>query len=159
MLRLGGPIHIQKFPRTPHLINLGAVTEDDILAATPELTGHLTIEEKMDGFNMGFSLDMTGQQILVQNRSHYVNHTTHAQFKPLQSWLTNNTKVLTKLLYLGPDFPERNILYGEWMVATHSIPYTHLPTQFIAFDFYDRQLKQFVLQSMLKRILEGPGLI
>jgi len=69
ILKLGGVVPITKFPRTSHLINLGASTDDDIVQDdwTDNLKGHLVIEEKIDGANMGFSLDYDGN-LLVQNR-------------------------------------------------------------------------------------------
>ena len=38
----------------------------------------------------------------------------------------------------------RNILYGEWVYAKHSIHYTALPGYFIAFDIWDKQTKTFM---------------
>jgi len=69
VFKLGGDIQITKFPRTSHLINLGASTADDIVQDdwTDNLSGQLVIEEKIDGANMGFSLDYDGK-LLVQNR-------------------------------------------------------------------------------------------
>lgn len=47
-------------------------------------------------------------------------------------------------------FPERYILFGEWVTATHSIPYTRLPDRFIAFDLYDRRTRSFETYDELK---------
>jgi len=69
VMKLGGTVFITKFPRTSHLINLGASTDDDIVQDDwkNNLKGNLVIEEKIDGANMGFSLDYDGK-LLVQNR-------------------------------------------------------------------------------------------
>ncbi|KAH8591103.1 hypothetical protein B0O99DRAFT_633140 [Bisporella sp. PMI_857] len=159
IFKFGGEVTITKFPRTTHLINLGASTADDLVKDDwkGNLTGNLIIEEKIDGANMGFSLDYD-KNLLVQNRSHYVNYTSHAQFKPLKPWLEKNSEVLIKLLDLDPKFPERYILYGEWVVAKHSIPYTSLPDYFIAFDFYDRKTRTFTSREYLARMLKGTGI-
>ena len=70
-----------KFPRTRHLVNTGgsSVTRDDLVMDAGELshfvgpTGKvLTIEEKLDGANLGISLDKD-YQVMCQNRSHYVS--------------------------------------------------------------------------------------
>lgn len=70
-----------KFPRTRHLVNTGgsSVTRDDLVMDAGELASFvgpngrvLTIEEKLDGANLGISLD-TNYQVLCQNRSHYVS--------------------------------------------------------------------------------------
>ena len=50
------------------------------------------------------------------------------------------------------------MLYGEWVVAKHSIPYASLPDVFLAFDFYDRQAKTFVSREYLERMLSGTGI-
>lgn len=106
---------------------------------------------------MGFSLDWDGN-IVVQNRSHYVQPTDHAQFKPLSGWLERHSAALQGLLNRDPQYPERYILYGEWVVAQHSIPYTHLPDRFLAFDLYDRVEKSFVSRKVLSGALCGTGI-
>jgi atypical dual specificity phosphatase len=79
------PISLFKFPRTPHLLDLGAAAADDIILP-PSLDlviGNVVITEKVDGANLGISLSADGTQIIVQNRSHYVNSSSHEQFKKL----------------------------------------------------------------------------
>lgn len=51
-----------KFPRTRHLLNIGGVGRDDLVMEATEvlqflqLSGTLTIEEKVDGANLGISM-------------------------------------------------------------------------------------------------------
>ena len=74
-VKLGGPMPFQKFPRTEHLVDLGAATNDDlVLTRSPSasLAGDIVIEEKVDGGCMGISLD-SKLSILVQNRSRLHN--------------------------------------------------------------------------------------
>lgn len=147
-----------KFPRTPHLLNLGAKTDDDIvLPPFTGLSGNITIEEKIDGANMGISLDFDGS-IRVQNRSHWISANDHAQFKPLTRWISEHEPALKRLLFQDATFSERYILYGEWMVAKHSIQYTRLPDRFLAFDLYDRLDRTFVSRGVLSAALEGTGI-
>lgn len=156
--RLTPPITLLKFPRTPHLLNLGAVTPDDIVQESFEtITGHLTIEEKIDGANMGLSLDYDGV-VRVQNRSHWVSSADHAQFKPLDNWVECHREALAGLLGRDEQYPERYILYGEWCVAKHSIHYTSLPDRFIAFDLYDRYANTFLSRTALSARLDGTGI-
>lgn len=52
---------------------------------------------------MGFSLDYEGN-ILVQNRSHYVNYTSHSQFKPLKvsfTYIFQTLRVSNKFIALA----------------------------------------------------------
>ncbi|OAF56214.1 hypothetical protein VC83_07354 [Pseudogymnoascus destructans] len=83
--RLSPTFGLLNFPRTAHLIHLGAIGSDDILLpSAPALSPGCTvvITEKVDGANMAFSLS-SGRQLLVQNRSQFVNSSSHSQFKKL----------------------------------------------------------------------------
>ncbi|WWC98147.1 hypothetical protein V866_005038 [Kwoniella sp. B9012] len=166
--RLSPKIGIHKFPRTPHLIDLGAATSDDIIQsqansyATADskvlpsggrYAEKVIITEKIDGANMGLSLSPDRSKIIVQNRSHYINPTSHEQFKKLGSWLETHQDKLIRLLGRDDYFAERYVLFGEWMYATHSIHYTNLPDWFIAFDLYDRSTNVFVDRKTLQSLL------
>lgn len=156
--RLVPPVALLKFPRTPHLLNLGAVAPDDIVHESPQnLTGNLTIEEKIDGANMGISLSYDGS-LMVQNRSHWVSSADHAQFRPLDNWIEEHRQALVTILSRDEQYPERFILYGEWCVARHSIHYTNLPDRFIAFDLFDRLAQTFTSRSALTAVLEDSGI-
>lgn len=157
LVALTPPLPLLKFPRTPHLLNLGAATEDDQVLSDLDIRGPLTMEEKIDGANLGISLDVDGQ-LRVQNRSHWISAADHAQFKPLTSWLDTHRDELVRLLSRDGTFLERYILYGEWMVAKHSIHYTQLPDFFLAFDLYDRVTHRFVSRSVLDSALCGSGI-
>jgi atypical dual specificity phosphatase len=157
------PLTICKFPRTPHLIDVGAATVDDVhtdLANFQPLSRRtrIVITEKIDGANMGFSLSSCRDRIVVQNRSHYVNSTSHEQFKKLNAWLVQHDQDLRHVLDRDPYFAERYILFGEWAFATHSIAYTELPDWFLAYDLYDRSSKTFVCTSGLEAILAGTSI-
>lgn len=86
--RLSPPVGLFKFPRTAHLLDLGSATSDDIVSSIPSAdNAHVVVAEKVDGANMGFSLSADRTQILVQNRSHYVNPASHEQFRKLRLWV------------------------------------------------------------------------
>ncbi|KAL9931295.1 hypothetical protein V8E36_009805 [Tilletia maclaganii] len=160
-LLIGGEVGIVKFPRTTHLIRTAAVTEDDVVLEnfTDQLHDvNITLEEKVDGANMGLSLAYDRQTIVVQNRSHYVNSQTHAQFRPLDTWLQRHADAVRVLLDRDEQFPERFVLYGEWLVATHSIHYTKLADRFLAFDLYDRFTDTFLSRRLLARALQDTGI-
>ena len=153
------PVGILKFLRTGHIMNLGAATADDFLVSfnDSDHAPHVVITEKVDGANMGFSLS-SDQQLLVQNRSHYVTSTSHPQFRPLYVWTETHREGLYSVLNRDHAFPERYILYGEWLVATHSISYSRLPDRFLAFDLYDRQTQTWSDRDTLERLLENTGI-
>ncbi|KAG6874366.1 hypothetical protein C0995_015102 [Termitomyces sp. Mi166 len=160
ILRLSPPITLFKFPRTAHLINLGAASSDDVISdvAVMPTQGTVVITEKIDGANMGFSLSSDCSRIIIQNRSHYVNSATHEQFKKLDIWVKRHREDLLHVLNRDSYFAERYILFGEWMYATHSIPYTYLPDRFIAFDLYDRSTNIWVGRDSLEKILSSTSI-
>ncbi|KAF7337757.1 ATP dependent DNA ligase [Mycena sanguinolenta] len=154
VLRLSPPVGVYKFPRTPHLINLGAATDDDVFADVSTLAGagRVVVTEKVDGANMGFWLS-SDREIRIQNRSHYVTSATHEQFKKLGLWVDNHRHELMRILGRDAHFPSRYILFGEWLAVTHSIPYARLPDRFMAFDLYDRSTDSWVDRAALAALL------
>ncbi|KAJ7492048.1 ATP dependent DNA ligase [Mycena latifolia] len=150
--RLSPPVNLLKFPRTPHLINLGAATADDVFTDTAALSGHVVITEKVDGANMGFWLSPE-RELRIQNRSHYVSPSSHEQFKKLGMWPDAHRAELLRVLGRDAHFASRYVLYGEWLAATHSIPYARLPDRFMAFDLYDRSTDSWADRKTLAALL------
>lgn len=145
-----------KFPRTAHALNLGAATRDDKILPASDLQNwisqrkHLIIEEKIDGANLGFHIRGADNRIIAQNRSHYISSAYHPQFALLDKWIAKHTEDLWEILE-----PDRHILYGEWMYATHSVYYDALPDHFIAYDLYDTATKTFLPRHELTRRLSS----
>lgn len=111
-----------KFPRTEHLVDLGAVGEDDLVVQRAPVWREdevMVVTEKVDGANLGFSLDEEGR-VVVQNRSHYVDENAHPQFRKLGLWLEEHREELFALLGRDERWIGRFILHGEWVAAVHS---------------------------------------
>jgi atypical dual specificity phosphatase len=106
---------------------------------------------------LGFSLS-ANHEILVQNRAHYVNPSTHEQFKKLGLWVDQHRRDLYEVLDRDEHFAERFVFFGEWLSVTHSIPYTHLPDRFLAFDLYDRRADAFTDRQSLANILASTAI-
>jgi atypical dual specificity phosphatase len=109
------------------------------------------MEEKIDGANVGFSMDENGK-ILCQNRSHYVDSKYHFQFQSLGSFIFQKRESLERILQSG------RILYGEWMYAKHSIHYTNLPDIFIAFDIFDPKEQKFLDRATFREIMASTNI-
>jgi len=161
---------LTKFHRIAHLFNTGgtAVSDNDLVRSEGDsLVRQITngqstviIEEKVDGANMGISLSASGK-VLAQNRSHYISSGDHAQFNPLHAWIAEHNTALYNILSLGQEDRAASqglILYGEWVVAKHSIPYHKLPGYFIAYDLYDRFHERFHSRSRFHKALRGSGI-
>lgn len=131
-----------RFPHTPHLAWLGEGKPRDDKVLPPDeakkiLEHEVVVEEKVDGANVGFSVDEDGD-LQVQNRGSLLSREScHPQFAPLWRWLQPKQDSLAEALF--PDL----MLFGEWCYAVHSIRYTKLPDWFLAFDVYDRSSEAF----------------
>lgn len=146
-----------KYPRTEHLCDMGgsSVASDDLII--PDLKSvfqnyiqaPVIVEEKIDGANLAFRLSESGQ-ITVFNRSHFVTAGDHAQFNRVQEWISLHREALYDILD-GNNM----ILYGEWVVGRHSIPYHKLPDYFIAFDIYDVDEEKFYSRQRFHQALRG----
>lgn len=130
-----------RFPHTPHITWLGmGMPRGDKLLSLKEieelLSGEVIIEEKIDGANIGFSLDEQGE-IQVQNRGAYLEQPYRGQFSRLNGWLGQFGYLMK------PNLTENLIVFGEWCAARHSLQYTHLPDFFLLFDIYDTAEEKF----------------
>lgn len=130
-----------RFPHTPHLAWLGeGEPRDDKVLSESEayelLRGEVVVEEKVDGANLGISLDDSGQ-LRVQNRGQYLSQPYSGQFSRLAAWLGQHQEGLLAVL------DHSLILFGEWCAARHSLNYDALPDWFLLFDVYDRQQEKF----------------
>jgi len=130
-----------RFPHTPHIawLAVGKPRDDKVLSQDETrglLIGDVVIEEKLDGANLGFSLDSDGN-IQAQNRGQYLLAPYSGQFARLSQWLAQHSDTLSNVL--SDDL----ILFGEWCAAKHSIAYEALPDWFLVFDVYNKTQKQF----------------
>ena len=136
-----------KFPSTPYIFldnstqkkQKNYLTDSEIEVF---LSNNITIEEKIDGANLGISFDSNGN-ILLQNRGEFLKEPFYGQWKPLKQWIHLHEDELFDILN------DKYILYGEWCYACHSIKYDKLPDWFMAFDLYDKQNQRFL--SVYKR--------
>lgn len=147
---------MNKFPSTPHLTNLGSnPIRGDKVMTEPErnefLRHYITIEEKIDGANLGISFDEHGE-ILLQNRGNYLNFPYLRQWKKLPSWIEKRMDKLFDIL------SNRYIMYGEWCYAKHSITYSLLSDWFICFDLYDKKENKFLSSVRRNTLLIGSGI-
>ena len=130
-----------RFPQTPHLMWLGkGVPRNDKVLSAPEvkalLAGDVVVEEKVDGANLGFSLDQRGQ-LRAQNRGQYVQPPYGGQFLKLAQWSAVHSDALVSALQPGW------IAFGEWCAAKHSLSYSRLPDLWLLFDLYDPAGQRF----------------
>lgn len=141
-----------KFPRTPHLFTLpGTSIRGDRLVEPAEarrlLRLRASIEEKVDGANLGLSVGADGR-VRAQSRGHYLKAGTPGQWQPLWRWLAQREDRLRTAL--GTNL----LLFGEWCYARHTVAYDALPDWFLAFDVYDRGVGQFFSRGRRDALVE-----
>jgi ATP-dependent RNA circularization protein (DNA/RNA ligase family) len=130
-----------RFPHTPHLawLGQGARRDDKVLSPAEVealLSDEVVVKEKLDGANLGLSLDEDGS-LRAQNRGQYLAEPHAGQFARLPAWLMQHGEALRSVL--NRDL----IVFGEWCAARHSLDYTALPDWFVVFDVYDRKVGKF----------------
>ena len=145
-----------KFPRTPILARHDHqfFNNEHILSASEAadfLKNEITIEEKIDGANLGISFDSDGT-IRFQNRGEYLISPMNSQWRCLPQWASFHEDVLFDVL------EDRYILFGEWCFAKHSIYYNNLPDYFIAFDVFDTQEQKFFSVRRRNELLQATDL-
>ena len=145
------------YPRIPHLDkNISKMTHDDILsdnAIVYPIEGY--VQEKIDGANLGVSWYKNGP--IVRNRSNILKkgyskiHTpAKEQFKSTWNWVHENRK---DIQLISEIVMSEITIYGEWMVAQHSIAYNKLPDWFIAYDIWVVADNKFLSPSKVDELL------
>ena len=149
-------IGIQKYPRTPHLLDSALQPGDEDLtrAGFADVAGrHLVVEEKLDGANAAISFDADGA-LLLQSRGHYLTGgPRERQFDRFKSWAHGLADLLRATL------GTRYVVYGEWLYAKHTIYYDTLPHYFLEFDILDRDANEFLSTERRRALLAGVPIV
>lgn len=142
--------------RIPHFNKeISNMTHDDIELESPiDLPLECFIQEKVDGANMGVSWQ---DGPILRNRNHilkkgYIKRDTPAklQFRPAWNWLhkhEDEIKMISDLCYSPIT------IYGEWMLAKHSIYYDKLPDLFLAYDIWIAEDQEFLSPEIVSDLL------
>ncbi len=145
-----------KFPSTPHLALLGdALVRGDKVFSEHDrdnfLKNTITVEEKIDGANLGISFDRNFN-IQLQNRGAYINLPYSGQWKELCLWIPKNRDSLLDVL------TDQYVLFGEWCYAEHSIYYDQLPDWFLGFDIFDKKNTKFLSCKRRDKMFRNMGI-
>jgi len=147
------------YPRTQHLPWNPNATRDDLVATEDECriifeSDRVQVTEKVDGANVGMA-----KGPIIRNRNHILRkgHTARTaakkQFSPIWNWYYENAHLFDELERLAPD----TSVFGEWLLACHSVEYDLLPSFFMAFDLYDYGSARFVDPLEARGILVAAG--
>jgi hypothetical protein len=123
------------------------------------LAGEISIQEKIDGANMGISIHK-GEPI-VRNRSHILRKGYSARKTPAQqqfsrvwTWLYENAD---KIRSVSKATGGQISIYGEWLFAKHTIAYNELPDWFVAYDIYHSDERKFLDPTLALKLLREAG--
>ena len=132
-------MELTRYPRTYHLEGSKGI-DDPQSISFEQLKRHLlVIEEKMDGSMVSLRFNDDGE-LKIHHRNQEVRG---PEFDLLKTWCAANEELLFELL------EDKYVMYGEWLYARHTVPYTELPAFFLEFDILDLNENMFL--STMKR--------
>jgi atypical dual specificity phosphatase len=120
------------YPRVAHL-TAGRGTRDDLILGPSEVEVMLhsptVVEEKLDGANVAVWLDGSGR-VDCAGRGGPGAMDRARQIGPLRAWLAAHDDALQAVLAIWP------LLYGEWLLLTHTVAYQRLPSYLVVLDMW-----------------------
>ncbi len=131
---------------------------DDDIEINVELGFDAYVQEKVDGANCGISW-FDGP--ILRNRTHVLRKgferdtPAKKQFVPAWNWLHEREDDLKEMM---KKWNGQITVYGEWMLAKHSIGYEKLPDYFLAYDIWSCEENKFVSPKECKELLKGTGI-
>lgn len=141
-------MNFPKYPRTYHLVGSKGTKDIKDVPFSTILNTPIVIEEKVDGSCVGIGFEQG--RIIIKHRNQEVNG---EQWDLLKSWTSQNEEILYECL------EEKYIMYGEWLFATHTIPYDKLPQYFLEYDVFDTQTQRFLSTPKRRQLLAKTPII
>lgn len=159
MAHIGERDILPDYPRTRHLPWNPNATRDDLVATEDECriilgSDRVQVTEKVDGANVGMA-----RGPIIRNRNHILRkgHTARTaakrQFSSIFNWYYEHLHLFDELDRLAPN----TSVFGEWLLARHSVAYDLLPSWFLAFDLYDYASRRFMDPIEARDILVAAG--
>jgi atypical dual specificity phosphatase len=149
------------YPRIPHMPIISHISADDVvLGEMPAFPLKAWVQEKVDGANMRISWNSDEDAPILGNREHilrkgYTKDTpAKKQFVPAWNWIYDRIDFFRIMNVAHGQL----VVYGDWMLATHSIGYDALPDWFVAYDVWSCDLKRFFSPKKCCDILAGSGI-
>lgn len=156
---------LPEFPRTKHWYFRPNAQRLDLIATEKECqivfeSDKVDVTSKLDGANCAISYYESNP--IIRNRSHimqkgkvgHLRTPAKLQFAPIWNFFYDNIEKFEKLNNLC-EFEAS--VYGEWLVATHSVRYDELPSYFIAYDIYDWEKGVYIRSDTARSFLQAAG--
>ncbi|KAF9578445.1 hypothetical protein BGW38_005743 [Lunasporangiospora selenospora] len=127
---------------------------DQILTPKPHQV--LTVEEKLDGANIGFSGEGEGDVKVGSEGDKDEDKNLKEEEEDDEDGEEEEYMDETMVLQ---DGMAPYVLYGEWMFAKHSVEYTGLRSWFIPFDLFDVKTGTFVSRAIFRNAIAQTQLV
>lgn len=142
------------YPRIPHIQGSNK-TWDDLTIDEFNSKNKIYVQEKIDGANCRISWDdgpILGNRDHVLRKGYPAKTPAKKQFVPAWNWLHDREGDLKEVFkkWGGPV-----TIYGEWMLAEHSLKYDLLPDLFIAYDVWSVDEEKFMSPRIAEELLKG----
>lgn len=117
-----------KYPKTPRF-------DGSNLSIKPNTK--VTVQEKLDGSNVGISFDQ--DKLVLQSRSRILKgDDDEKHFDFFKKWAQENRQRLWSKL------GNRYMIFAEYLYIKHRVYYDSLPGYFCALDVFDKEAKRFI---------------
>lgn len=144
------------FPKTPHLWGTTSSEPGEVVLDSTQtgqvLASSVTLEEKLDGSNLGIDFDSTGSRRFRDKDGRFIEFSEHSNIQTL--WQTFDCVDAALRRTVGSRF----ILFGEWLYVVHVQRYRCLPSYFLPFDFFDKENESLLSGQDRARMLVQLGM-
>lgn len=129
-----------KYPRVPHVSGGSNATSDDVVwaaGARDPLAGvEVVVEEKLDGANVSVWFENGVPRVGMRGGADTADRS--GLRGRVRAWAAEHAARLRDVL--GDSL----VLYGEWLLARHSVAYDALPGPLVGIDVFDRDAGAFL---------------
>lgn len=143
-----------KYPRIPHLSASSAVGGDDIVldsGAPGLLVGReVVVEEKLDGMNVMIRLVDGAPRVGTRGGADTMDRS--GERGRVAAWAAVHRDELAR--GLGAD----RLLFAEWLLRRHAVPYDRLPAELVGIDVYDVAAATFLAVDERDAVLAAVGI-
>ncbi|HWK25279.1 MAG TPA: RNA ligase family protein [Solirubrobacter sp.] len=142
-----------KYPRIPHLSASPAVAGDDVVlesGAPGALVGReVVVEEKLDGMNVMVWVQDGAPRVGTRGGADTMDRS--GERGRVAAWAATHRDEL------AAGLGDERVLFAEWLLRRHAVPYDRLPAELVGIDVYDRAADAFLAVDERDALLAAMG--
>lgn len=143
-----------KYPRVPHVSGGSNASSDDVFwtagSGDPLAGVEVVVEEKLDGANVSVWFDKGVPRVGMRGGADTADRS--GLRGRVRAWAAEHAARLRDVL------DDRLVLYGEWLLARHSVAYDALPGPLVGIDVFDREAGAFLDPPARDAVLHAGGI-